>query len=50
MKLDSEEKDILRSFERGEWRSVSNVKREKRRLVRAAGATFRKDKRLNVLF
>src|SRR5215831_9515975 len=48
MNRDREEKEILRSFDRGEWRSVPNLKREKRRLARAAKATFRKDRRLNI--
>ncbi|HKV99300.1 MAG TPA: hypothetical protein VJN96_05725 [Vicinamibacterales bacterium] len=48
MKLDQEEKDVLESFDRGEWRSVPKVKRETRRFARAARATFRKDRRLNI--
>jgi predicted DNA binding CopG/RHH family protein len=48
MKLDAEEKDILESFERGEWRSAPNLKREKRQATRYARATFRKDRRLNI--
>ena len=48
MKLDREEKDILDSFERGEWRQVKGAKREKNRYIRYARATFRKDRRLNI--
>lgn len=48
MKLDAEEKDVLESFERGEWRSVRNLKREKSQAARYARATFRKDRRLNI--
>ena len=48
MKLDAEEKDVLESFERGEWRSVRNLKREKRQAARYARATFRKDRRVNI--
>jgi len=48
MKLDKEEKDILQSIEKGEWRSVKNVKREIKRHVEYAKATFRKDKRVNI--
>ena len=48
MKLDPDEKDILESFERGEWRSVPNVKREKQRSARAAKATSRRDRRLSI--
>jgi predicted DNA binding CopG/RHH family protein len=48
MKLDREEKDVLESFERGEWRSVPNLKREKGRAARNARATFKKDRRVNI--
>jgi len=47
-KLDQEERDILESFERGEWRSVPNVEEEIRRSQEMARATFRKDKRVNI--
>ena len=48
MKLDSSEKELLDSVERGEWRSSSGGKRERGRYARAAKATFRKDRRLNI--
>jgi predicted DNA binding CopG/RHH family protein len=48
MKLDEQQKDMLDSFERGEWRSVKGAKREKSRYARYARATFRKDRRLNI--
>ncbi|HMD97320.1 MAG TPA: antitoxin [Terriglobia bacterium] len=48
MKLDGEEKAILESVERGEWRSVKGVKRDRGRYIRYAKATFRKDRRLNI--
>jgi len=48
MKLDHDEKEMLESFERGEWRSVGGAKREKTRYARYARATFRKDRRLNI--
>lgn len=48
MKLDPTEKEILDSVERGEWRSVRGVKRERTRYARSARATFRKDRRLNI--
>ena len=47
MKLDANEKEILESVERGEWRSARGGKRE-RRYARYARATFRKDRRLNI--
>ena len=48
MKLDTEEKEILESVERGEWRSVKDLARQRSRYHRYAKATFRKDRRLNI--
>jgi predicted DNA binding CopG/RHH family protein len=48
MKLDGEERKILESVERGEWRSVKGVKGDVDRYSRYARATFRKDRRLNI--
>ena len=48
MKLDADEKAILESVGRGEWRSTRSVKRERNRYSRYAKATFRKDRRLNI--
>jgi predicted DNA binding CopG/RHH family protein len=48
MKLDVDEKEILESVERGEWRSTRGVKRERNHYSRYATATFRKDRRLNI--
>ena len=48
MKVDANEKDLLESVERGEWRSVRGGKQEQSRNVRYARATFRKDRRLNI--
>jgi len=48
MKLDADEKDILDSVERGEWRSAREPKRSKSRYTTYAKATFRKDRRLNI--
>jgi predicted DNA binding CopG/RHH family protein len=48
MKLDGDEKEILESVERGEWRSVKGLKRDRGRYSRYAKATFRKDRRLNI--
>ena len=47
-KLDKEERELLKSFEDGEWRSVSDKKREVGRLQDYATATFKKDRRINV--
>ena len=48
MKLDADEKELLESVERGEWKSVGGGKRERTRYARYAKATFRKDRRLNI--
>ena len=48
MKLNREEKDILRSVERGEWRSVPNLDEEKKRYRQYAINTLRKNKRINI--
>ena len=48
MILDEEEKDILDSYERGEWRSVKNPKQEIKRLREYARNTLQKDKRINI--
>jgi len=48
MNLTEEERSILNSVERGEWRSVRNAAKEKHRYEAAARATVRKDKRVNI--
>jgi len=48
MKLDAEEKKILKSVERGEWRSVKAGKQDRGRYIQYAKDTFRKDRRLNI--
>ncbi len=48
MKLDSNEREILESVERGEWKSVQGLKRERKRYAGYAAATFRKDRRVNI--
>ena len=47
-RLDPEERDILKSFERGEWKSVADEKAEIRRAREIAHATFTKDRRINI--
>ena len=47
-KLDSKEKALLDSVEKGEWLSVRGLKGERKRLGRYAAATFRKDRRVNI--
>ena len=48
MKLDKEEKDLLDSYERGEWRSVKNLKQEIQKHKEYARQTLKKDKRVNI--
>ena len=48
MKLTKEEKNILKSYESGEWKSVSDLEKEKKKLIEYARATLRKDKRVNI--
>jgi predicted DNA binding CopG/RHH family protein len=48
MNLTNEEKDILDSFERGEWTPVKNLADERKRVREYARATMRKDKRVNI--
>ena len=48
MNLTKEEKDLLDSVERGEWKRISDFKRESQRYREAARATLRKDKRVNI--
>lgn len=45
MKLDADEKQLLASVERGEWKSVGGTKRK--RYAGYATATLRKDRPLN---
>lgn len=48
IKLDKEEKEILDSFERGEWRQVKNLKVEVKKHQEYARKTLKKDKRVNI--
>lgn len=47
-KLTKEEKEILDSFEKGEWVPVTNLTKRKKELKAYARNTLRKDKRLNI--
>ena len=46
--IDQEEKDVMESIERGEWRSVKNINQEKNKAILAARNTLKKDKRINL--
>ena len=48
VKLGPEEKDLLDSFERGEWRSVKGRGAEFERYGEYARTTFKKDRRVNI--
>jgi len=48
MKLSKQEKKIVESVERGDWRSVRGVKKQIKRYQDYARATVRKDKRVNI--
>ncbi|MCP4682656.1 MAG: antitoxin [Desulfobacterales bacterium] len=46
--IDKEEKELMESIERDEWRPVKNIDREKKKAMAAARNTLRKDKRINL--
>ena len=46
--LDPEEKNVLDSYERGEWQSVGQGKGDFTRYREYARATFKKDRRVNI--
>jgi predicted DNA binding CopG/RHH family protein len=47
-KLSKEEKEILESFEKGEWVPVEDFSKRKKELIAYARNTMKKDKRLNI--
>ena len=46
--IDTEERDLMESIERNEWRPVKNIKQEKEKAIAAARNTLKKDKRINL--
>jgi len=46
--FDQEEKDLLSSFEKGEWATIKSVEKEKARACKTAANTLRKDMRINI--
>lgn len=46
--LDKEEKEILESFDRGEWKQVKNLRAEIKKHQEYARKTLKKDKRVNI--
>ena len=47
-KLDTEERELLEAFEKGDLKSVGNVKAEIKKHAVYATATFQKDSRINI--
>ena len=46
--LDKEEKDLLRSYEKGQWKSAKPGKAQLRQYAQYARLTLRKDQRINI--
>lgn len=46
--LDTEEKELLDSYNKGEWKSVKNIKKEINTAKKIAKNTLRKDARINI--
>jgi len=46
--IDEEERDLMESIEKDEWRSVKNIEKEKEKAIAAARNTLKKDKRINL--
>ena len=46
--LDRQERGLLASVERGEWKSVAGLARERKRYQEYAKATLKKDRRVNI--
>lgn len=48
VQLDTEEKELLASYERGEWKTVKNSEKEKEQARKSAHKTLSKDVRINI--
>jgi predicted DNA binding CopG/RHH family protein len=48
IKLDTEEKELLASYEADEWQSVGNLEAKAQVYREYASATFKKDRRVNI--
>ena len=48
VKLDTEEQELSDSFDRGEWKTVTNLKQEMAFAKKAAANSLRKDARINI--
>lgn len=47
-KLEKSEKEIIKSYEKNEWRSVKNARETIKKLPSYARQTFQKDRRVNI--
>jgi len=48
MKLDKEEKELLESYEKGEWKPVKDFEKKKSEYQQIAKNTVAKNKRINI--
>lgn len=48
IKLDAEEKELSDSFDKGEWKTVKNIKQEMAFAKKVAKNTLQKDARINI--
>jgi predicted DNA binding CopG/RHH family protein len=48
LKLDADEKALSKSFDKGEWKSVKNLKGETEKAKKAAKNTLSKNARINI--
>ena len=48
IRLSKKEKELVESFERGEWRPIKNQAQAKKKYQQYAKYTFQKDKRINI--
>jgi predicted DNA binding CopG/RHH family protein len=47
-RIDNEEKELLKSYDRDEWISTDNFQEQRKRYQRYARNTFLKNKRINI--
>ena len=47
-RMNKDEKELLDSYERGDWKSVRMAKIESKRYQEYARSTFKKDRRVNI--
>jgi predicted DNA binding CopG/RHH family protein len=46
--LEKDEKELINSIERGEWKEVHDIEKYKKQAREYANATMKKDKRMNI--